>query len=75
MITGYRKFRSISDNDLAYLRVFMLIRAMVSIGWYSARPEVTAGSIVLPHLIDYVRSNAVRVMASHGIFIKPMPGI
>ena len=75
MIAGYRKFRAISDNDLAYLRVFMLIRAMVSIGWYSARPEVTAGSIALPHLIDYVRSNAVSVMASHGIFIKPMPSI
>ena len=73
MITGYRKFRPISDNDLAYVRIFMLIRALVSIGWYSARPEVTAGNIVLPQLIDYVRSNAVSVMASHGIFIEPMP--
>ena len=75
MITGYRKFRSISDDDLAYVCVFMLIRALVSIGWYSARPEVTAGSIALPHLIDYVRSKAVRVMASHGISIEPMPSI
>ncbi|MDB3945814.1 phosphotransferase [Gammaproteobacteria bacterium] len=75
VVSGYRKARSISDEDLSYIPLFMLIRALALIGWYSARPEVEAGATTLPQLINYVRSKGVDVMAGHGLLIKPMPGI
>lgn len=75
MVSGYRKARSINDEDLSYIPLFMLIRALVLIGWYSARPEVEVGATILPQLIRYVRSKGVGVMASHGLLIKPMPGV
>ncbi len=40
LIAGYRSRRSISDEDLALLPLFLLIRALASLGWLHDRPEV-----------------------------------
>ena len=39
-LTGYRAARSISDNDVALVPLFELIRGMALIGWKAQRPEV-----------------------------------
>ncbi|MCP4005572.1 MAG: phosphotransferase [bacterium] len=40
LISGYRSRRSISDEDLALLPLFLLIRTLASLGWLHDRPEV-----------------------------------
>ena len=37
---GYRRLRALSDEDLALLPMFHLMRGMVQIGWYHQRPEL-----------------------------------
>lgn len=37
---GYRRLRALSDDDLALLPMFDLMRGMVQIGWYHQRPEL-----------------------------------
>ena len=37
---GYRSVRAISDEDLALLPMFLLIRDMAQVGWYYQRPEL-----------------------------------
>ena len=39
LIIGYRSERAISDKDLERLPLFLLIRALVSLGWIHQRPE------------------------------------
>jgi Ser/Thr protein kinase RdoA (MazF antagonist) len=41
LIAGYRRGRSISDEDLALLPLFVLTRMLASLGWLHDRPEVT----------------------------------
>ena len=40
LIAGYRTQRAISDEDLALLPQFLVIRALASLGWLHDRPEV-----------------------------------
>ena len=37
---GYRRLRTMSDQDLVLLPMFHLMRGMVQIGWYHQRPEL-----------------------------------
>lgn len=39
-VAGYRSVRMISDQDLALVPMFLLIRDMAQLGWYHQRPEV-----------------------------------
>jgi Ser/Thr protein kinase RdoA (MazF antagonist) len=39
-LTGYRSVRPISDEILALVPVFRLIRGLAQIGWYHQRPEI-----------------------------------
>jgi len=43
-IAGYRSVRAITDQDLALLPMFLLIREMAQIGWYGQRPELPRSS-------------------------------
>ncbi|MGE0580325.1 phosphotransferase enzyme family protein [Reyranella sp.] len=43
-IAGYRSMRAITDQDLALLPMFLLIREMAQIGWYGQRPELPRSS-------------------------------
>ncbi len=40
LLAGYQAFRSLSEEDLAYLEAFRLARAFSYLGWYNDRPEM-----------------------------------
>lgn len=44
-IAGYRSVRAISDDDLALLPMFLLIRDMAQMGWFHQRPELPRGAV------------------------------
>ena len=51
LIAGYRTQRAISDEDLALLPQFLVIRALASLGWLHDRPEVELHEY-MPDLIE-----------------------
>ena len=51
LIAGYRSRRLISDEDLALLPLFVLVRTLASLGWLNDRPEVDLYKF-LPVLIE-----------------------
>ncbi|MCP5059719.1 MAG: phosphotransferase [bacterium] len=52
LIAGYRSQRAISDEDLALLPMFVLLRMLASLGWLNDRPEVELYKL-LPVLIEH----------------------
>ena len=40
LVAGYRTGRAISDDDLALLPLFLLVRKLAGLGWLHARPEL-----------------------------------
>ena len=52
-LEGYRKHRALEDRDADMLRTFLLIRGMVTIGWFHQRPEY-AGSDFFEEMKDWV---------------------
>ncbi len=48
LVTGYRAERPLSDDALALLPAFMLIRMLVMMGWVHARPELGHGARITP---------------------------
>ncbi len=57
LIAGYRSQRSISDDDLALLPLFLVVRMLASLGWLNDRPEVDLYQF-LPILIDLACARA-----------------
>ena len=57
LIAGYRSQRSISDEDLALLPLFVLARMVASLGWLNDRPEVALYKL-LPVLIELACTRA-----------------
>ncbi|MBW2242060.1 MAG: phosphotransferase [Deltaproteobacteria bacterium] len=51
LIAGYRSQRAISDEGLALLPMFVLVRMLASLGWLNDRPEVELYKL-LPVLIE-----------------------
>lgn len=56
LVEGYRRYRYLSDQTLAYLPLFLVIRALALIGWLSDRPEHDERSY-LPDLIAYAQQH------------------
>ncbi|NND61080.1 MAG: phosphotransferase [Gammaproteobacteria bacterium] len=52
-LEGYRKYRALEDRDIDMLRAFLLIRGMVTIGWFHQRPEY-AGSDFFEEMKNWV---------------------
>ena len=73
LVRGYRKVRPISDAVLAHVPLFLLIRALVSIGWISARPEVEMSKEFLPRHVEYALSKAAGAMAYYDISVDTPP--
>ena len=63
LIEGYRTRRAMDDETLALLPLFLLIRALASIGWADARPELGYPEYV-PELARYAEQHADDVLAS-----------
>jgi Ser/Thr protein kinase RdoA (MazF antagonist) len=61
-IAGYRSVRAISDEDLALLPMFLLVRDMAQIGWFHQRPELPRAA-VLPRLKQRICAQAAEVCA------------
>jgi len=57
LIDGYKTVRAIADEDVAMLPVFLLLRALATIGWVAARPDLG--------LRDYATSLIEFVEAEH----------
>jgi Ser/Thr protein kinase RdoA (MazF antagonist) len=62
LLEGYRQKRPLSEDDLALLPMFMLIRQLVLIGWLFMRPEVSA-TAHLPDLILHASQAATDFVA------------
>lgn len=64
LIRGYRSARSLSDEALAEIPLFLLIRALASIGWADARPELGHPEYA-PGLANYVDEQTETVLAPY----------
>lgn len=51
LVAGYRTLRPISDEALSFIPLFLLVRALASIGWRWERPDLGRRATV-PQLID-----------------------
>ena len=56
LFKGYRQHRCLSDQAISYVPLFLVIRALACIGWYSDRPELDEQNV--SRLIEY-SSNAL----------------
>lgn len=51
LVAGYRTHRPLPDSELANLPMFLVMRALTYVGWFSARPEVDpSGQRLKQHL-------------------------
>lgn len=63
LLAGYQRIRPLAAQDLQMLPVFLLIRGMVTIGWFHQRPEHD-GSEEFLVLKNWVLTEASRVLAA-----------
>lgn len=59
LLDGYRKHRSLAQRDVEMLSSFVLLRGMVTLGWFQQRPE-HAGSEYYKELKKWVVDDCVR---------------
>lgn len=64
LVDGYRQHRSVEDDVLRLIPLFLLARALISIGWADARPELGHPEYV-PQLAGYVEAHAQRVLTPY----------
>jgi Ser/Thr protein kinase RdoA (MazF antagonist) len=64
LVRGYRERRSIDDETLALIPLFLLVRALTSIGWADARPELGHPEYG-PGLARQVEETAEAVLAGY----------
>ena len=65
LIQGYRRRRALADDVLDRIPLFLLIRALASIGWADARPELGHPEYV-PGLAEYAEARADAILAPYG---------
>ncbi len=61
LVAGYREVRPLGDATVALLPLFLLIRALATIGWISARPELGHADY-LQRMVAYVHRHAATVL-------------
>ncbi|MFQ5382088.1 MAG: phosphotransferase enzyme family protein [Dehalococcoidia bacterium] len=62
LVEGYRRVRSLDKESVDMIGLFLFVRALVSIGWISARPELERQEYG-PWLVEHVFRNVDRVEA------------
>jgi Ser/Thr protein kinase RdoA (MazF antagonist) len=62
LLRGYQSRRSISDQDVALLPLFLVVRMLASLAWLNGRPEVDLYQF-LPRLIELACSRARALLA------------
>jgi len=63
LVQGYRQVRPVSDETLARIPLFLLIRSLASIGWIAARPELDHGDRTT-RLMRLVEDSADAILAA-----------
>ncbi len=63
LVQGYRMHRDLSDDTLALIPLFLLIRALNTIGWADARPELGYTDYI-SKLAGYVEARAETVLST-----------
>ena len=61
LLEGYGQHRSVADDILALIPLFLVTRALASIGWADARPELGHPEYV-PELAKFVEAHADEVL-------------
>ena len=64
LTSGYRRSRSLGDDSVALIPLFLLVRALASIGWVDARPELGYREYEMD-LVNYVDTQAEKVLAAY----------
>ena len=62
LVAGYRRWRSLPEETVVLIPLFLVIRALASIGWIDARPDLGPSSYA-SMLIGYVDRHAEEVIA------------
>ena len=52
LLAGYREYRPLPDEQLAYLPLFMLARSFTYLGWVHTRFETETAREMTPMLVD-----------------------
>lgn len=52
LISGYRKFRQLTDEDLELLPLFFLARGFTYVGWVHTRSETETARELTPYLVE-----------------------
>ncbi len=63
LLRGYRRLRALSERQVQRIPLFLLIRALASIGWADARPELGHPEYV-PKLAREVEAKADAILAA-----------
>lgn len=64
LASGYRRFRSLGDESVALIPLFLLVRALASLGWTDARPDLDTSEYDAK-LVDYIDTHAEQVLAEY----------
>ena len=62
LVAGYREYRSLPDEVLAHLPVFMMARGFTYLGWVHTRPGSREARELTPHLVQLACSFARRLL-------------
>ena len=62
LLAGYQSRRSISDENLSLLPLFLVVRMLAALGWLNDRPEVDLHRF-LPQLIELACTRARALLA------------
>lgn len=63
LIEGYQQVRSVADDIVAMIPLFLLIRSLASIGWTAARPELDRNADRTQWLMTLVDRDAAGVVS------------
>ena len=66
MIRGYRRERSLDEATVATIPMFLLVRALATIGWLMQRPEHGSAEAIRA-LLDEALGSADGVLRNHGL--------
>ena len=65
LVLGYRRLRSLDDETVALIPLFLVIRALASLGWIDARPDLGSFNDYASELVDIIDSRAEKVVAAY----------
>ncbi len=68
-IQGYRSERTLDEEHLAHLPLFLAVRAMVYLGWVHTRSEIEGVEAMAPVLVEAALALTERYLAEEEILV------